>query len=560
MDVQRESMDVDVLIVGGGPAGLATAIYLTRLISTAREDGTLKGAAANEELLIMVVEKGAEFGDHSLSGAVLDPKGLDELYPDWRDRDVPLATKVNKDALFFLTPKGKIKAPFLPAAMNNHGCYIVSLQQMVKWLGAQSEEAGVMCFTGTAGAEPIFRDGRLTGVITDDKGVDKNGNPKSNFEPGLELNAKITVLAEGPRGSLTKQVVKELALDKGCNPQGYVTGVKELWEIPKGRLKAGTVYHTVGFPLDFDTFGGGFIYAMSDELLAIGLVTTLAYKDPRTDPHGNFQQMKTHPWIASLLKGGKMVRYGAKTISEGGWFAMPRLYADGLLLVGESGGFLDAFRLKGIHLAFKAGMMAAETAFEALSNEDYSAKTLKAYQDRFDKSWAKQELWKVRNFHQGFESGLIAGGIHTVAQLATGGRGFTARLEAIPNHEHIARLSAMPQARQSMERKFDGELTFDKLSDVYASGTIHEEHQPAHLHIADTSICEGQCLQEYGNPCQYFCPAQVYEMVEDDAGVKRLRLNPSNCVHCKTCDIADPFQNITWVPPEGGGGPKYVNL
>jgi electron-transferring-flavoprotein dehydrogenase len=376
----------------------------------------------------------------------------------------------------------------------------------------------------------------------------------------MELRPKITILAEGPRGSLTKQVVNELNLDDGCNPQSYVTGVKEIWEIPKGRIKAGTIYHTLGFPLDMKTYGGGFIYAMTDEQVAIGLVTSLNYKDPRTDPHRNFQDYKTHPWIASLLKDGKMIRYGAKTISEGGFYAMPRLYDDGLMLIGESGGFLDSMRLKGVHLGFKSGMMAAQTAFEALSNCDYSAESLKGYQDRFEKSWAKQELRKVRNFHQPYEHGLMVGGIHTMAQLITGGRGFISKIDSRPDHESMKRISEVPGSDQPIERKFDGALTFDKLSDVYESGTLHEEDQPAHLHVKDTSICEDQCLKEFGNPCQYFCPAQVYEMVEDEEGKKHLHINASNCVHCKTCDIADPYGIITWVPPEGGGGPKYSGM
>lgn len=560
MDVQRDSMEIDVLIVGAGPSGLAAAIHLSRLIEKARSSGDLKGAAASDEFTLMIIEKSTELGDHILSGAVLDPRGLDELLPDWKDREPPLAAKIEEDALFYLTESGKFKVPFLPATMQNHGFWIVSLQQLVKWMGNIAEESGVEIFAGMAGSKPIIEGDEFKGVITDDKGLDKEGNPRSNFEPGVELRAKITIIAEGPRGSLTKQIVPALNLAEGRNPQSYVTGVKELWEIPAGRIKAGTVYHTLGFPLGMGLYGGGFLYAMTDEKLAIGLVTALNYADPRTDPHGYFQELKTHPWVASLLKDGKMVKYGAKTISEGGYFAMPTLCHDGLMLVGESAGFLDAMRLKGIHLGIKSGMLAAETAFEALAAENYSRQSLSSYAKRFEDSWAKTELWKVRNFHQAYDSGLIKGAVHTGMQLITGGRGFTERLSSKPDNEHIRKLSEMPSAKVLVARKFDGELTFDKLSDVYASGTKHEEDQPSHLQVSDPSICIERCTVEYGNPCQYFCPAQVYEMVEADDGSKHLQISASNCVHCKTCDIADPYGIITWVSPEGGGGPQYSGL
>lgn len=560
MGIERDSMEVDVLIVGAGPSGLATAIHLADLVEKARADGELKGAAASDEFTLMIIEKSAGIGDHMLSGAVLDPKGLDELIPDWQNREAPLAAKVGEDSLYYLTKNGKIKAPFLPSSMHNHGYWIVSLQQLVRWLGGIAEEKGIEVFTGMAGAQPIIEDGKFKGVITDDKGIDKDGKAKSNFEPGVELRAKITVLAEGPRGSMTKKVVPELGLDEGRNPQSYVTGVKELWDIPAGRIKAGTIWHTLGFPLGTKLYGGGWIYGMSDTQVSIGLVTALNYKDPRTDPHGYFQEFKTHPWIASLLKGGKMVRYGAKTISEGGYFAMPKMYHDGLLLVGESAGFLDSQRLKGIHLGFSSGMMAAQTAFDALTKELYSAEELSAYYERYKKSQAHSELWRVRNFHQGYENGLYTGMIHTAAQLVTGGRGFKERLESEEDHLHMRKLSEMPRAAKPIERKFDGELTFDKLTDVYASGTRHEENQPPHLQIGDPDICVDRCTKEYGNPCQYFCPAEVYEMVEGDDGKLKLQINASNCVHCKTCDVADPYGIITWVPPEGGGGPQYTGL
>ncbi|MBM3327495.1 MAG: electron transfer flavoprotein-ubiquinone oxidoreductase, partial [Calditrichaeota bacterium] len=333
-----------------------------------------------------------------------------------------------------------------------------------------------------------------------------------------------------------------------------------LWEIPKGRIAAGTVWHTLGYPLGYNLYGGGWIYAMSDELLSLGVASALNARDPRNDPHRHLQDFKTHPFISAMLKDGKMVKYGAKTISEGGYWAMPQIYADRLMLVGESAGFLNSMRLKGIHLALKSGMMAAETAFEALSKEDYSAVVLKGYDERFHRSWAARELYRVRNFHQAYEKCLFNGMFHTGLQMMTAGRGVKNRYHAEADHKRYRKLTEEPDLRRPIARKFDGVLTFDKLTDVFASGTKHEEHQPSHLKVLDLDICSGRCAVEYGNPCQHFCPAQVYEMVKTEDGKKKLQLSPSNCVHCKTCDIADPYENITWAPPEGGGGPKYGGM
>jgi len=569
-NIERDVMPVDLLIVGAGPAGLATAIHFTRLMEKARAEGKLQGALKNPEFMMMVIEKGASVGDHILSGAVVDPRGFDELIPDWKSKNPPLATAVKDDAMFYLTENGKFAVPFMPKAMHNHGYHIASLSQLVRWMNTIALEMGIEVMTSTAGANPIIEDGKFRGVVTDDKGVDKDGNPRSNFEPGIELRAGITVLAEGPRGSLAKTTISQLNLDEGRNPPNYLTGVKELWEIPTGRIKAGTVYHTMGYPLTLNHFGGGFIYAMSDTQLAVGLCSALAYEDPAFDPHYAFQQYKQHPFLAGLLKGGKMSKYGAKTINEGGYYAMPQLYADGLMLVGETGGFLNSMRLKGIHLGIKSGMMAAETAFEVLSGTGsnsaespelpYPSSMLEPYNLRFQDSWAHEELWSVRNFHQGFEGGMIGGMFHTAAQMVSGGRGWSSRLSAKSDHTHMKKLFPNSGGMVVPAKKFDSILTFDKVSDVYASGTLHEENQPAHLHIADLTICSDRCTAEYGNPCQHFCPAGVYEMVEGDNGKKKLHLNASNCVHCKTCDIADPYGIITWVPPEGGGGPRYSGL
>jgi electron-transferring-flavoprotein dehydrogenase len=444
--------------------------------------------------------------------------------------------------------------------LRNHGNYVVSINKLVRWLGGLAERSGVNLLPGTAGAEVLYEGGRVTGVRTDDKGVDRQGKPKSNFQPGYNLRAKVTVFAEGPRGSLTKDLVARLKLDEGANPQVYTVGVKELWEVPAGRLARGEVLHTAGWPLPSRQFGGGFIYALSETAISVGLVMGLDNEDSRFDPHEVFQRFKTHPWVRRLLDGGKLTRYGAKTIPEGGYFSIPRTSTDGGLIIGDSAGFLNAQRLKGIHLAMKSGMLAADVILEALSKNDTSAAALGAFDARWQSSWIHDELWKVRNFHQAFDGGFWRGLCHAALQQMTGGRGVHARYPTHAGHARMKRLSDLPRPAGE-PFKADGKLTFDKLSDVYHSATHHEEDQPSHLRIADFSICNDRCAREYGNPCQYFCPAAVYEMEEAPGGAgKRLKLNPSNCVHCKTCDIADPYQIITWVPPEGGGGPHYDGM
>ena len=427
-------------------------------------------------------------------------------------------------------------------------------------MGELLEQAGVTVFSGFAGMEVLYDGSRVVGVRTDDKGIDKQGKPKANFQPGYDLRAKVTVFAEGPRGSLTKQLVARLGLDRGRNPQVYTLGVKELWDVPAGRVHRGQVIHTAGWPLSSRQFGGGFIYAVSDTRLSVGLVAGLDYEDPRFDVHHAFQQFKTHPWLRKLLDGGQMVRYGAKTIPEGGYFAIPETAMDGALIVGDAAGFLNSQRLKGIHLAMKTGMLAAETVFEALLQGDYSKATLGNFEERWRASWVRDELWKVRNYHQGFEHGFWSGTLHAALQLVTGGRGVRARYPSRPGHARMKPLAEF-DSRPIKTLKPDGRLTFDKLSDVYHSATHHEEDQPPHLVIADYDICNHRCTREYGNPCQHFCPAAVYEMEDNpDGSGKHLKLNPSNCVHCKTCDIADPYQIITWACPEGGGGPHYEGM
>ena len=548
---ERESLEVDVLFVGAGPASLAGAIRLMQLAKAARRT-----------LDVLAIDKSGEIGSHGLSGAVLDAKALDELLPDWR-AEAPVESEVTSDQLWFLTEKAKLKAPIVPPMLNNHGKYVASLQKLVKWLGEKAEAAGAQVFPAFPGQELLWDGDRVIGVRTGDKGLDKDGNPKPNYEPGADILAKIVVLGEGPRGTLVKQATPRLQLDAGREPPVYAAGVKELWQCPRGRVQAGSVIHTMGYPLPMDTFGGGFIYGMKDDVLDVGFVTGLDYRNPTTDPHNELQRFKQHPAVRALLQDATLVRYGAKAIPEGGLFAMPRMYADGLLIVGDSAGFLNGMRLKGIHLAMKSGMLAAETAFEALQAEDCSASRLSAIETKFKQSWAYRELFSARNFHQGFEGGMIAGLLNVSLGMLTGGRGFgfKNKLHGTAGYARMEKAGYKPP--ETPRAKIDNVLTFGKLTDVYNSGVAHDENQPSHLKIADFDICRDRCTVEYGNPCQYFCPAQVYEPFYEktDGHVEgRFQINFTNCVHCKTCDIMDPYQIITWVPPQGGEGPVYTNM
>jgi electron-transferring-flavoprotein dehydrogenase len=561
--IERPQMEADVVIVGGGPAGMACALRLSQLID---EHNAKNSDSQLTKENIYVLEKAREVGQHCLSGALLDPRSMRELLPGF-EKEAPLDAEVSKEGVYFLTEKGKFKFPITPPPLRDHGNYVISLNRFVKWLGSKVEETGITVFTGFAGSELLFDGKRVAGVRTDDKGVDKHNQPKSNFEPGYDLKAKVTILAEGPRGSLTKQLVSRFNLDKDRNPQTYGVGIKELWEVPSGRIAKGEVIYTMGWPLTTKEYGGAWIYGGKDNIVSLGFVTGLDYPDPRLDPHRVLQVFKTHPFVRSLLEGGKMIRYGAKSLPYGGWWAIPPVSGDGWMILGDTAGFLNSQRLKGIHLAIKSGMLGAETAFEALKKNDSSSATLADFQRRVDSSWIKDELWRVRNFHQGFERGLWAGLFHAGLQQLTGGRGLRNRYPAKPGYQHMKRLSELPpdggdEAHLLGTYKGDGKLTFDKLTDLYHSGTKHEEDQPSHLIIDDTNICEQRCVKEFGSPCQNFCPANVYEMVDDGAAAsgKRISLNPSNCVHCKTCDIQDPYQIITWVPPEGGGGPNYDGM
>jgi electron-transferring-flavoprotein dehydrogenase len=559
----RPQMEADIVIVGGGPAGMACALRLSQLID---EHNKKNPDSPLSKENIYVLEKAREVGQHCLSGALLDPRSMRELLPGF-EGEAPLDAEVRKEAVYYLTAKSKFKFPIPPPALRDHGNYVISINKFVKWLGEKVEQAGITIFAGFAGSELLVENDRVIGVRTDDKGVDKQNQPKSNFEPGYDLKAKITVLCEGTRGSLTKQLIGRFQLDRDRNPQTYGVGVKELWEVPSGRIAAGEVIYTMGWPLTREEYGGAWIYGGKNNVVSLGFVTGLDYKDPRLDPHHVMQTFKTHPFVRRLLEGGKMIRYGAKSLPYGGWFAVPPLAGDGWMITGDSAGFLNSQRLKGIHLAIKSGMLAAETAYEALVDGNFSANQLSTYQARAEKSWIREELWKVRNFHQGFENGMFEGMIHAALQQVTLGRGLHERYTSHAGHERLYQIGNLPAGGYGREHmlgpaKGDGKLTFDKLTDVYHSGTKHDDDQPIHLVIHDTDICNTRCTIEYGNPCQHFCPAKVYEMVEaaDVPSGKQIHVNFANCVHCKTCDIMDPYQIITWVPPEGGGGPNYDGM
>jgi electron-transferring-flavoprotein dehydrogenase len=564
--MEREVLEFDVQFVGAGPAGLAGAIHLANLIA-AHEQRISAGAPGESlgEVTIAVLEKSATVGAHGFSGAILDPRALRELMPDYRKQGCPLASDVASDDVMFLTETGSFRLPITPPMFENHGNHVISLGSFAAWLAQKAEEKGVLVATEMPAAKALVESGRVTGVQIADRGVGRNGQPKPNHQPGAICHAKATVLCEGPRGTLAKQLDQTLGLSVGRNPQVYSTGVKELWEMPPGRVQKGRVIHTMNWPLPSETFGGSFIYGFDDTHWAVGFVTGLDARDPANDPHANLQRFKTHPFVRALIEGGKPVAYGAKAIPEGGWWAMPKLSADGMLMCGDSACFLNGARLKGIHLAMKSGMLAAETLFECLLAKDFGKERLASYQQRVEASWAAAELKGVRNFHQGFDYGMWAGMFNVGIGMVTGGRDFLLRDRA-PGHAGHTRMRKLAEVHPNGKPapiKYDGQLTFDKLADVYLSGTQHDEDQPVHLVVADTSVCATRCRAEFGNPCQHFCPASVYEMVPDPEkgdGALKLHINASNCVHCKTCDIADPYQIITWVTPEGGGGPDYKNL
>jgi len=559
MSNEREILEMDVLLVGAGPANLACALRLSKMIATHNERARQAGSDPLDEINIAVIEKASEIGAHQLSGAVLDPISLRELIPDFENEGAPFEAPVGEEHVYFLSERGKIPLPVLPPPLRNHGNYVVSLNKLVRWLGEKCEEAGVNIFPDFPGAEMLYEGDAVTGVRTGDKGIDKTGNPKPNFEPGVDIAARVTVLGEGVRGSLAKQMIKRLKLDQDADPQVYSVGIKELWEVPDDRFPPGSVIHTMGWPLDSRTFGGSWVYGMRDRIIDIGLAVGLDYRDPSIDPHHEFQRFKTHPLIGDLLKGGKLVRYGAKAMPVGGWYTMPQLTADGVMMIGDTAGMLNGERLKGIHTAIKAGILAAETILDALIKNDFTRNTLGSFEKKLRESYVGRELYKARNFHQAFDRGRMFGLMTEGISVLTGGR-FPIKLPIKAGHEHMQKLTVEGGKDRYADLRYDAQLTFDKLTDVYYSSTHHNEDQPSHLRVLDFNICVGRCVEEYGNPCQNFCPANVYEMVDAGEGKRRLQINFSNCVHCKTCDIMDPYQIIDWVPPEGGGGPNYRNM
>jgi electron-transferring-flavoprotein dehydrogenase len=559
MQVDRETLELDGLFVGAGPASLAGAVHLARLLE--RHNGQHPDRPL--DLSIAVLEKGAEIGSHALSGAIVDPRAFQELYPD-RFAEIPFEAEVSREHLWWLSEARAVPVPE-PPPLRNRGNYVASLGRLVQWMAKDAEQLGVDIFCEFPGREVLLDGDHVVGVRTSDRGIDKEGVRKANFEPGVDIRAQVTLLGEGPRGTLARQLEERLDLTAGKNPQVYAIGLKEVWELPAGRFEPGEIWHTMGWPLWPDHFGGGFVYGMQDDLLIVGLVYGLEYEDPWSDPHLEFQRLKTHPALSKLLEGGRMAHYGAKAIPEAGYWAMPRFGGDGFCLIGDSGGFVDGMRLKGIHLGMKSGMLAAESIFDAALAGRPLASAGADFAPRFESSWAKKEMWKSRNFHQGFERGGFDALVNAALGTVTGGRGYglVDRLENVAGHERMRRLDVERSDHgPAAAVPIDDRLTFDRLGDIYASGTAHDEDQPSHLLVADTSICVDRCAREFANPCTRFCPASVYEMVEDEsvAAGRRLQINASNCVHCKTCDVADPYQIITWVPPEGGGGPNYRKM
>jgi len=548
-----DTITTDVLIIGGGPSGLATAIHLAELF---------KQKGLNQRILL--IEKGSSIGSHILSGSIIKPAVFKELLPEVELSEIPFNVQVTKDSTVFLTEKNFITMPIPIPYMSNVGNYAASLGQICNYLAIKATEKGVEIYTGFAVDEILYKDGKVCGAKTKDTGLDHLGNQLENFQPGTQIEARITIFAEGTRGSLTKMLLKKFNLNKDSNDQVYSLGCKELWSVPQGNIEAGQIYHTLGYPLNNDEFGGGFIYGLKDNKVAVGLVVGLDYKDPTFDVHDAMQIWKTNSFVSRILKGGKLLEYGAKTLPEGGYYSIPKIYVDNALIVGDGAGLITMPALKGVHLAIKSGMLAAQTATEAILKNDTSEKSLQQYEVLMKNSFIHKEMYPVRNFRQAFAKGLIPGGILFGTQLITGGAGFFGRLKSEADYKTTSKLSELKKKafkeRFKDKLEFDKVLTFDKATDIYYAGVHHDEQQVVHLHINDPEKFKHVNMEQYGAPEQFLCSSEVYEIHVNKDGQKELRIHAENCMHCKTCDIKSPGEGITWMVPNGGNGPEFQNM
>jgi len=548
-----DTVSTDILIIGGGPSGLATSIHLADI---------LKQKGLNHRILL--IEKGSSVGSHILSGAVIKADVFKELLPEVDFSEIPLNAKVTTDKTVMMSEKGAFKLPVHVPYMNNKGNFTASMSQICRYLGKKAEEKGVEIYSGFSVSELLYQDGKVIGAKTIDTGVDHDGKPLANFQPGTRIEAKLIIFAEGTRGSLAKILIQNYKLDQDKNIQIYSLGVKELWSVPEGNIKPGEVYHTMGYPLNMNEFGGGFVYGLNDNKVAVGLVVGLDYPDPTFDVHDAFQVWKTTSFISKILKGGKLMEYGAKTLPEGGWYSIPKLYTDNALIVGDSAGLVTMPALKGVHLAITSGMLAAKTAAVALSKNDFSENVLRQYEVSINESVIYKDMYPVRNFRQGFAKGMILGAFHFGTQLITGGVGFFGKLKTHPDSESTKTLKEFKGKffRERFKGKLEPDkvLTFDKATDVFFSGVNHDEKQVPHVRINNPVSFNEINIKQYGGMEQYFCSSEVYELHTDKTGHQELRIHFENCMHCKTCEIKSPGDGITWSVPNGGNGPDWQNM